>query len=163
MDERQIVHHFNRQVTGIEKASRTLWFGEEEVLSDLLIGIPPHRTPPVLKQAGLVDASGYVPVHPQTLELLSDLDTLEVQYPGVHAIGDVAAIRLLNSSLLPKVGVFAEGEAQVVAAAIAADINDQSRPGVYDGNGFCPFPSFCSRAYLRPVRLEPRRLCPFSY
>jgi sulfide:quinone oxidoreductase len=85
----------------------------------------------------LVDASGYVPVHPQTLRLLSDPDTLAVQHPGVYAIGDLAAIRLLNSMLLPKAGVFAEGEAQVVAGAIAADINDGPRPGVYDGNGFC--------------------------
>jgi sulfide:quinone oxidoreductase len=78
-----------------------------------------------------------VPVHPQTLEILSDPDTLAVHYPGVFAIGDVAAIRLLNSMLLPKAGIFAEGEAQVVAATIAADINDEPRPGVYDGNGFC--------------------------
>jgi sulfide:quinone oxidoreductase len=137
MDERQIVYHFEQQVTGIDKASRTLRFGEAEAPYDLLIGIPPHRAPSALKQAGLIDASGYVPVHPQTLELLSDPDTLEVQYPGVYAIGDVAAIRLLNRMLLPKAGVFAEGEAQVVAAAIAADINDESRPGVYDGQGFC--------------------------
>jgi sulfide:quinone oxidoreductase len=137
MDDRRIVHHFDRQVTGIDKASRTLQFKEEEATYDLLIGIPPHRAPPVLKQAGLIDASGYVPVHPQTLELLSDPDTLEVHYPGVYAIGDVAAIRLLNSMLLPKAGVFAEGEAQVVAASIAAHINDESRPGVYDGHGFC--------------------------
>ncbi len=137
MDDRRIVHHFDRQVTGIDKASRTLQFKEEEATYDLLIGIPPHRAPPMLKQAGLIDASGYVPVHPQTLELLSDPDTLEVHYPGVYAIGDVAAIRLLNSMLLPKAGVFAEGEAQVVAASIAAHINDESRPGVYDGHGFC--------------------------
>jgi sulfide:quinone oxidoreductase len=137
MDERRILYHFEQQVTGIDKTSRTLRFQEEETSYDLLIGIPPHRAPPVLKQAGLVDASGYVPVHPQTLELLSDTDTLEVHYPGVYAIGDVAAIRLLNFMLLPKAGVFAEGEAQVVAAAIAADINGQSTPGVYDGDGFC--------------------------
>jgi sulfide:quinone oxidoreductase len=137
MDNRRIGHHFNRQVTAIEKESRTLRFGDEEVSYDLLVGIPPHRAPLALQQAGLLDASGYVPVHPQTLELLSDTDTLEVHYPGVYAIGDVAAVRLLNSMLLPKAGVFAEGEAQVVAAAIAADINDESRPGVYDGDGFC--------------------------
>jgi sulfide:quinone oxidoreductase len=137
MDERQIGHHFNQQVTEIRKASRTLRFGDEEVSYDLLIGIPPHCAPPFLQRAGLVDDSGYVPVHPQTLELLADVDTLDVQYPGVYAIGDVAAIRLMNFMLLPKAGVFAEGEAQVVAAAIAADINDRPRPGVYDGNGFC--------------------------
>jgi len=55
----------------------------------------------------------------------------------VYAIGDVAAIRLMNSMFLSKAGVFAEGEANVVATAIAADINDGPRPGVYDGNGFC--------------------------
>ena len=137
MDERQVGHHFNKQVSEIRKASRTLHFGDDEVSYDLLIGIPPHCAPPVLERAGLVDNSGYVPVHPQTLEILADVDTLEVQHPGVYAIGDVAAIRLLNFMLLPKAGVFAEGEAQVVAAAVAADINDQSRPGGYDGNGFC--------------------------
>jgi sulfide:quinone oxidoreductase len=137
MDERRIAYHFEQQVIAIDKASRTLRFKEEEATFDLLIGIPPHRAPGPLQEAGLVDASGYVPVHPQTLRLLSDPDTLAVQHPGVYAIGDLAAIRLLNSMLLPKAGVFAEGEAQVVAGAIAADINDGPRPGVYDGNGFC--------------------------
>lgn len=60
-----------------------------------------------------------------------------MQYPGVFAIGDVAAIRLLNSLVLPKAGVFAKGEAMVVAGAIAADIDDEPGPGVYAGHGFC--------------------------
>ena len=137
MDDRQIGYHFEQQVTRIENSSRTLRFENGVATYDLLIGIPPHRAPRALKRASLVDASGYVPVHPQTLEILSDPDTLEVQYPGTFAIGDVAAIRLLNSMLLPKAGVFAEGEAMVVAAVIAADINDEPRPGVYDGHGFC--------------------------
>jgi len=139
LDRRGIVHHFEHQVTEIDKASRTIRFGHEAVPYDLLIGIPPHRAPRALQEPGLIDSSGYVPVHPQTLELLSEPDTLEVQYPGVYAIGDVAAVRLLNSMLLPKAGVFAEGQAQVVAEAIAANINDEPRPGVYDGHGFCYF------------------------
>jgi len=137
MDERGIGHHFGQQVTAIESATHTLRFGDDEAKYDLLIGIPPHRAPGAVKEAGLIDASGYVPVHPQTLELLSDPDTLEVQYPGLYAIGDIAAVRLLNSMLLPKAGVFAEGEAQVVATTIATAINGEPRPGVYDGNGFC--------------------------
>lgn len=137
LDDRGIVAHFSRQVTRIEDASRTLWFGDDEVSYDLLIGIPPHRAPAAVREAGLIDSSGYVPVHPQTLELLSDVDTLRVQYPGVYAIGDVAAVRLLNQMLLPKAGVFAEGQAQVVSAAIAADINGEPRPRGYDGYGFC--------------------------
>lgn len=137
MDQRGIGHHFQHQVTGVDKATRTIRFDEREVFYDLLIGIPPHRAPTALRAEGLVDSTGYVPVHPQTLQLLADTDTLEVQYPGVYAIGDVAAIRLMNSMLLPKAGVFAEGESQVVAAEIAADINTEPRPGVYDGHGFC--------------------------
>jgi sulfide:quinone oxidoreductase len=137
MDDRGIRYHFNHQVTRIEKASRTIRFDDEEASYDLLIGIPPHRAPGALQEAGLVDSSGYVPVHPQSLQLLSDPETLEVHYPGVYAIGDVAAIRLLNQMLLPKAGVFAEGEAQVVAATIAAAINDEEAPGGYGGNGFC--------------------------
>jgi sulfide:quinone oxidoreductase len=137
MDERGIVHHFQMQVTAVDAPTRTIRFDGEETTFDILVGIPPHRAPAALRDAGLVDASGYVPVHPQTLELLSDVDTLEVQYPGVYAIGDLATIRLMNSMLLPKAGVFAEGEAQVVAAAIAADINGEVKPRGYDGNGFC--------------------------
>ncbi len=137
MEDRGITPHFERQVTEIDAASHTIRFDDDEASYDLLIGIPPHRAPSALRGAGLIDASGYVPVHPQTLEILSDPDTLTVQYPGVHAIGDVAAVRLLNSMLLPKAGVFAEGQAQVVAAAIAADINGEPRPRAYDGHGFC--------------------------
>lgn len=137
LDRRGIGHHFEHQVTEIDQASRTIRFGDAQTTYDLLIGIPPHRAPRALREAGVIDSSGYVPVHPQTLELLSEPDTLEVQYPGVYALGDVAAVRLLNSMLLPKAGVFAEGQAQVVAETIAADINEEPRPRVYNGHGFC--------------------------
>ncbi len=137
MDDRGISYHFNTQVTSVDPATKTLRFGDEEAVYDLIVGIPPHRAPRALREAGLTDSTGYVPVHPQTLELLSDPETLEVHYPGVYAIGDVAAIKLLNGMLLPKAGVFAEGEAQVVAAEIAAAINNGTRPAGFDGHGFC--------------------------
>lgn len=137
LDRQGIGHHFEHQVTEIDQPSRTIRFGDTRASYDLLIGIPPHHAPSALREAGLIDSSGYVPVHPQTLELLSEPDTLQVQYPGVYAIGDVAAVRLLNSMLLPKAGVFAEGQAQVVAEAIAAEINDEPQPRGYDGHGFC--------------------------
>lgn len=135
MDDRGISYHFNQSVTRIDAATRTMRFGADDVSYDLLVGIPQHRAPTPL--AGLLDSSGYVPVHPQTFRLLSDLDTLEVGYPGVYAIGDVAAVRLLNGMLLPKAGVFAEGEAQVVTASIAAEINGEPKTRGYDGHGFC--------------------------
>ncbi len=127
-------HH---TISHIDPEARTLHFDDEAVPYDLLIGIPPHRPPALVAEAGIADASGYVPVHPQTLEILTDIDELAVGYPGVFALGDVTAVRLLNQLLLPKAGVFAEGQAHVVANAIAADIAGEPRPGVFDGHGFC--------------------------
>ncbi len=137
LGERGIDYHPEHTVTAIEPTSQTLQFGDDSVPYDLLIGVPPHGASTIVTEAGLVDATGYVPVHPQTLEILSDLDTLETRYPNVYAIGDVTAVRLLNSMLLPKAGVFAEGEAQAVANAIAADILGETKPAGFDGSGFC--------------------------
>ncbi len=135
LGERGIAFHPEHAVTSIEPGS--LRFGDLAVPFDLLIGVPPHRAPTVVIEAGLVDGSGYVPVHPQTLEILADPDSLETAYPDVYALGDVTAVRLLNGMLLPKAGVFAEGQARVVAAAIAAAIEGRSRPSGFDGHGFC--------------------------
>ncbi len=137
LTERDIAYHPLHTVTGIDPDARVIRFGDDAVPYDLIAGVPPHRAPPLLTEAGLTDATGYVPVHPQTLQILADPDTLEVAHDRVYAIGDVASIRLLNSMLLPKAGVFAEGEAQVVAAAIAADIEGASAPRGYKGDGFC--------------------------
>ena len=112
-------------------------FGDQEAPYDLLIGVPPHRAPSIVTDAGLTDATGYVPVHPQTMEILSDPDSLETRLPNVFALGDVASIRLLNGMLLPKAGVFAEGQAQVVAAAVAAGIEGGPPAPAFDGHGFC--------------------------
>jgi len=135
LEARGIGVHFGHQATSVDPAA--VHFGERSAGYDLLIGIPPHRGPSAAMSADLTDASGYIPVHPQTLEILADPDTLEVRHPGVFAIGDATAIRLMNAKLLPKAGVFAEGQAHTVAAAIAADVNGEPRPGVYDGHGFC--------------------------
>jgi sulfide:quinone oxidoreductase len=137
LNERGIEYHPGQTVTSIDAEPGTLHFGDRAVPFDLLIGVPPHRAPALVTDAGLTDGTGYVPVHPQTLEILADPDNLETQYPNVFAIGDVTAIRLLNSMLLPKAGVFAEAQAQVVAATIAADILGEPKPTGYDGQGFC--------------------------
>lgn len=137
LEERSIGYYPEHAVTRIAPESGTLYFGDASVPYDLLVGVPAHQAPALVRDSGLVDATGYVPVHPQTLEILSDVDTLATRYPNVFAIGDVTSIRLLNSMLLPKAGVFAEGEAHVVAAAIAADIAGEPKPQGYDGSGFC--------------------------
>ena len=135
--ERGISYHAQRTVRRIDGASRTITFDEEAVPYDLLIGIPPHRAPAAIRESGLIDGTGYVPVHPQSLELLADPETLETRHAGVYAIGDVTSIRLLNSLLLPKTGVFAEGEAVVVAENVAATIQGKRASASYKGIGGC--------------------------
>ncbi|HXW58456.1 MAG TPA: FAD-dependent oxidoreductase [Solirubrobacteraceae bacterium] len=92
-----------------------------ELPFDLFLGVPKHRAPDVVAASGLVD-DVYVPVDPRTLQ---------TRFPGVYAIGDVADLGV------PKAGVFAEGEAKIVAASLIADAGRGERPGGYQGQGSC--------------------------
>jgi len=55
----------------------------------------------------------------------------------VYAIGDVAGIPLVIGKPLPKAGVFAHGEAEVVARNIAAAIAGRPADARFDGHGEC--------------------------
>jgi sulfide:quinone oxidoreductase len=65
---------------------------------------------------------GWIPVDPLTLQ---------TQFPGVYAVGDVTSVGT------PKAGVFAEGQAAVVAAAVIARHADAEPTVTYDGTGKC--------------------------
>lgn len=94
-----------------------------EMPYDLFLGIPVHRVPEVVVASGLAaHPYDWVPVNKQTLE---------TKFPGVFAVGDV------NGVGTPKAGVFAEGSAQIVAAAIVAQLRSGPPPGAYKGQGSC--------------------------
>jgi len=95
---------------------------------DLLLGVPPHRAPAVVAAAGLVGGGGWVTV---------DRATLETRFPGVYAIGDVTGITLANGLPLPKAGVFAHAEGEVVAARIAEALAGGGATATFDGRGMC--------------------------
>jgi sulfide:quinone oxidoreductase len=95
---------------------------------DLLLGVPPHRAPEVIRSSGLLGVSGWIHVDPQTLR---------TGHERVFAIGDVTSIRLPNGKALPKAGVFAHAEAGVVADHIAADIGGSRPRSTFNGNGYC--------------------------
>jgi sulfide:quinone oxidoreductase len=89
----------------------------------LFLGIPVHRVPQVVVDSGLAaHPHDWVPVNKQTLE---------TKFPGVYAVGDV------NGVGTPKAGVFAEGSARIVAAAIVAQLRGGDGPGAYKGQGSC--------------------------
>ena len=96
----------------------------------MLVGIPPHAAPKVVREAGLTDEGGWITV---------EIDTLETIHPGIYAIGDVTSIKQPNPTglSLPKAGVFADEQARVVAANIAAEIRGKDKSRKFDGKGFC--------------------------
>ncbi|MEK7701375.1 MAG: FAD/NAD(P)-binding oxidoreductase [candidate division NC10 bacterium] len=121
--------HPQHKLAAVEPARRELTF-ENGVKTgyDLLVVVPPHRCPPVVKDAGLTGETGWVPV---------DRATLATRHERVLAIGDVAAIKLPVGLPLPKAGVFAHAEAKVVAHNIAAELTGRGAPAAFDGVGYC--------------------------
>lgn len=127
LERKGIAYFPQRQVTRVEPG--TLHFAEGPTASfDLMLYVPPHRVPAVVKAAGLCGDSGWVPV---------DRETLATKHPKVWAIGDVTAIPLKMGRPLPKAGVFAGGQAEVVAQNIAAAWDGREPTARFDGHGMC--------------------------
>ena len=92
-----------------------------EMPYDLFLGVPKHRAPDVVLASGMAE-DGYVPVKSRTLE---------TRFPDVYALGDVATVGV------PKAGVFAEGQARIVAASLIARLSGRESTAAYDGRGSC--------------------------
>jgi sulfide:quinone oxidoreductase len=95
---------------------------------EVLFGVPPHRCPALLVDAGLAAANGWVRVNPRTLA---------TDFPGVFAVGDCTAIMLAHGLPLPKAGVFAEAQGYVVAERIAAELMGVTTGAAFEGDGVC--------------------------
>lgn len=116
----------NHKATAVEAGE--VVFGDKRRPFDLLMGVPPHRPPAVVRESSLVDGTGWVSVNPRTLE---------TQFPGVYAIGDVVQIAMANGKPLPKAGVFAEAMGETVADRIAAVFSGQESEATFKGEGGC--------------------------
>jgi sulfide:quinone oxidoreductase len=119
----------------VDPATRHLFFdGKEAFQYDLLVAIPPHRGPRVAREAGLANEAGWVPV---------DRTTLQTRHENVYALGDATAIAIPGRwkpdvpLMLPKAGVFAHAQAEVVARRIAAEITGAGESRGFPGLGYC--------------------------
>jgi sulfide:quinone oxidoreductase len=116
-------------VTEIDTAAQQIKFANGAAVPyDLLAYVPPHRVPEVVSKAGLVGESGWVSVA---------RETMQTRFPGVYAIGDVTGIPLSMGKPLPKAGVFAHGEAEVVAKNLARVITGKGNAASFNGQGEC--------------------------
>jgi sulfide:quinone oxidoreductase len=129
VEQKGIHYHPGHQVQSVDGTSRRIAFTDgTEAEYDLLLYVPPHRAPAVAREAGLVGESGWVSV---------DRSTLETRFPFVYAVGDVTAIPLKLGKPLPKAGVFAHGQAEVVARNLARAWVGGGEGARFDGHGAC--------------------------
>ena len=137
LEERNIEFLVGRKAERFE-AGRVV-FTDGELEADVIVAIPPHRAPAVVKESGLTGEGEFIPVKPTTLT---------TDWKQVFAIGDVTQIKLANGLPLPKAGIMAELEGSRVAAAIAADILGEGKAKKFDGRGFCFMETSKSQAAL---------------
>lgn len=129
VEAKGITYHPEHQVTQVDAAAHRLSFANGATPDfDLLLYVPPHRAPAVVRNAGLVAESGWV---------AADRRKFETRVAGVYAIGDVTGIPLAMGKPLPKAGVFAHAEAEVVAHNIASAWTGRGARRTFDGEGQC--------------------------
>lgn len=131
LNEKGIGFHNNTKVSIIDGSSKEVVFenGVREKY-DLLIAIPPHTSPKVIRESSgdLANAaSGWIPVDPRNMQTKHD---------RIYAIGDVTAIKLPSGMMLPKAATFAFGQAEIVAFNIASSVLGTENRS-WDGFGEC--------------------------
>lgn len=126
---RDIPYHPEHQVKSVDPTARRLEFANGARADfDVLAYVPPHRAPRVVRESPLAGENGWVPV---------DRHTLETRFSGVYALGDVVSIPLALGKPLPKAGVFAHGQAEVVARNVADVILGRAPTARFMGHGEC--------------------------
>lgn len=123
---RGISYRPGSQITAAEPGR--LHFGDQAEATDLLVYMPPISPPPAIGDSALAADDGWIHVDPRHLG---------TGFDGVWAIGDNVQILLAMGKPLPRAGVFAHGQAHVVADSIAAAITGEPAPAGFDGHGGC--------------------------
>jgi sulfide:quinone oxidoreductase len=138
--ERGIGFFADRRPERVDAKKRAVLFADgSEESYDLLVAVPPFTGAGVVRESGLANEAGWIPVDRSSLRMMN------VHEPDrTFAIGDCAAVPLpgrYNPDVplsLPKAGAFAEGGAKVVAARIAAHVRGAAAPeAAFDGRGTC--------------------------
>jgi sulfide:quinone oxidoreductase len=127
LEERGIEYHPSQKVKEIRSKSIIAESGKE-FSHNLVFAVPVHVAPSVVKEAGLSDQSGWIPVNPRTMA---------TSFPNVYAIGDCAGTKIPTGQLLPRAGILAEEEGKVVAANLIRHIRGEGEDESFDGTGVC--------------------------
>ena len=102
-------------------------FENDEYSFDILLAIPPHIAPKIIYDSNLAKAPGFIPI---------DRDC-KTPFENIFAVGDVTSLTVIDSLVVPKAGIFAEGEGITVAKNIISKIESKETSAIFDGKGGC--------------------------
>jgi sulfide:quinone oxidoreductase len=132
---RGVAFHPLHKLTQVDPTAHKIAFdGQESFRYDLLVAIPPHHGSSLARESGLANEAGWIPV---------DRATLQTKHENLYAIGDATAISIPGRwkpdvpLMLPKAGVFAHAQAEVVARRIATEIVGMGSREDFPGIGYC--------------------------
>jgi len=135
LDQKGIRFHPLIQLSAVDTTSRKLFFtGKDPFGYDLLIVIPPHKSPDVIRNSVLANTGGWIDVDPASLQ---------TKFDRVFAIGDITSISLPGRwfpdkpMMLPKAGVFSHLQAEVVAKNISRMIGGEPADEKFCADGYC--------------------------
>src|SRR4029453_3926509 len=90
LEERNIRYELFFNTESIDPHARTITsLGGAPLASDLLVRVPPHRGAPIVVDAGLGDAQGWIPTDRETLQSKAD--------PNIYVIGDASDLPVSKS------------------------------------------------------------------
>jgi sulfide:quinone oxidoreductase len=135
LDERSIGFHPEHKPAFVDPGKKEIAFQNGQKANfDLLVAVPPHQGPEVVRKSVLANEAGWISV---------DRRTLKTGFENIYALGDVASISLPGRYrpdaplLLPKAGVFAHFQASAVAHNIASEIKGGTSRKEFGGKGYC--------------------------
>ena len=128
LNQNQIHCHNQSVIESVDHSRRIITRrNAPEIRYDLLISIPGLRPVSFPSKNSLMDNEGWI---------ITDRHTLQTSYENIYAIGDATSILLNNGKVLPKAGVFANNQAEVVAYNIVQSINRSHQKKQFSGYGF---------------------------
>ena len=128
LEEMSITLTTGTQIERIEPERRKAISKDNNELSyDLLIGVPVHIPPKVVRESWLSDG-GFIKV---------SNETLETEFIDVYAVGDVAHIPFGEGKAVPKAGALAEDAAKTVVQEILKKEKLVVRSRKFEAAGTC--------------------------
>ena len=125
VNSEKITFHNSCKIKSVE--SKKLIFENSEADFDILLAIPPHIAPKIIYDSDLAKEPGFIPIN-------RDCKT---SFENIFAIGDVTVLAVGEKLVVPKAGVFAEGEGIIVAKNIISKIQSKKEIELFDGKGGC--------------------------